>query len=164
MPFLARWVESAGPWSCNQHGSAIFFCYLPLTKHHICSEECMLELTSSSQTPPPPPPLVEEEASFKNTQKSWGKTKIWSCVSTGPETKTECADEDQQQFTRPTICCPESWNDKVWSWVSQALEPRMTGLASISSNVLDTTRPRLVLSNGPNRVGGAFLFTWGRKY
>jgi hypothetical protein len=30
------------------------------------------------------------------------RTKIWPWVTTGPETRKDCADESQQQFTRPT--------------------------------------------------------------
>jgi hypothetical protein len=38
------------------------------------------------------PPLIEEEAPIKTREKSWEKEK----------TGTNCADEDQPQFTLPT--------------------------------------------------------------
>jgi hypothetical protein len=54
-------------------------------------------VTSSSQIPP----LVEKETPFQNTKSLGNKQKIRSCVPTGAETKTDCADEGRQQFTRP---------------------------------------------------------------
>jgi hypothetical protein len=50
-------------------------------------------VTSNSQIPP----LVEEKPPFK-TRRSMERTKIWSCVPKGTETKDHCAGEDQEQF------------------------------------------------------------------
>jgi hypothetical protein len=43
-----------------------------------------------------PPPVV---TAFPNTQAVLERTKIKSCVPTGPETKHDCANEGQQQIT-----------------------------------------------------------------
>jgi hypothetical protein len=51
-------------------------------------------VTSSSQTRS----IAEEEAHLK-TRKSLERTKIWSWIPKGPETKNDCAGEDQEQFT-----------------------------------------------------------------
>jgi hypothetical protein len=52
-------------------------------------------MISSSETPH----LFGKGAHIK-TCKSLGRTKIWSWVPTGTETKNDCADQVQQQFTR----------------------------------------------------------------
>jgi hypothetical protein len=52
-------------------------------------------VTISSETPS----LIEEEASISNGAKVMERTKIWSWVLTGSETKTDRAGEDQQQIT-----------------------------------------------------------------
>jgi hypothetical protein len=46
--------------------------------------------------------LIEEETPFQNTWIVLERIKIWSWVPTRPETKVDCAGEDQQKFTRPT--------------------------------------------------------------
>jgi hypothetical protein len=52
-------------------------------------------VTPSSQTPP-----LEEEAPFQNTWK-YGKNKYMVIGPNRPETKIDCADEDQLKFTLP---------------------------------------------------------------
>jgi hypothetical protein len=45
-----------------------------------------------------PFPSLKRRPNFK-IRKSLERTKIWSWAPTGLETKNDCADEDQQQFT-----------------------------------------------------------------
>jgi hypothetical protein len=71
--------------------------YLMTLRAHMCVSSRVTpssgEVTSSSQTPP----LIEEGALFQNTQKL-ERTKLWSWVPTGPETKNDCAGQDQQHW------------------------------------------------------------------
>jgi hypothetical protein len=66
-----------------------------------CVREGTLVLKRGAYPESLAPPLVETETPFPKTETVLQRTKIWSWLPTGPETKNDCAGEGQQQLTEP---------------------------------------------------------------
>jgi hypothetical protein len=71
----------------------------------------------------PTPPLVEEDAPFGNRYLSRKEHKPWSLISTRPEAKSDCAVEDQQEFSLPTDRPEDDTERLVKGWTTRIRLP-----------------------------------------